>query len=291
MVKEIKSYLGILLGSCIFGVAVNVFVISNGLAQGGFTGIAIIAHYLGGFPVGTANFILNIPVMLIAIKLWGFRFITKTFVGIAASSAVIDLTSSLSYKTDDLLIAAIFGGILAGVGIGLVYLNGGTTGGSDILARIANKYLGVKIAVFYLVFDSLVLGAFAVVYSFEAALYALVMVFVFSKSMDFMLNGLSAAKQVMIISHHNRDIYDGIKTRLRRGGTYFKSEGCFTGIERESLVVIISKYQLFRLKTLVLEIDPEAFIIVTDVHEAWGEGFRQSTHEKPVKKHPRKLEA
>lgn len=282
MVKEIKSYLGIVIGACIFGVAVNVFIISNGLAQGGFTGIAIIVHYLSDFPVGTANFILNIPVMIVAVKLWGFRFITKTLVGIVVSSVAIDLTSSLSYKTDDLLVAAIFGGIFAGVGIGLVYINGGTTGGTDILARIANKYFGVRIAVFFLFFDTMVLGAFALIYSFDAALYAFVMVFVFSKSMDFMLNGISAAKQVKIISHQNRDIYEGIKTRLRRGGTYFKSEGCFTGKDQETLMVIISKYQLFRLKTLVLEIDPAAFIIVTDVHEAWGEGFRQNIPDKKV---------
>src|SRR5690554_4060917 len=142
--EKLREIFFIILGSFIYGLGLNYFIIANNLAEGGFAGISLILHYKFGLPVGTVIFVGNIPLLIIAWKLWGWNFISKTFLGVVASSFFIDFTAGLKLPVDDLLLAALYGGVITGAGLGLVLRNGGTTGGADIIGRLFNQYFGVR---------------------------------------------------------------------------------------------------------------------------------------------------
>lgn len=278
--KEIKDYLCIVLGAILFGFGVSYFIIANDMAEGGFTGIAIIVHYLTDWPAGTINLSLNAPLLVASYFIWGKRYIVKTIVGIVSVSISIDLFAGFGYVSDDLLIVAICAGVVSGAGIGLVYKSGGTTGGADILAQLAHKYFGMKIAAFLLIFDFTVLVCFASIFGLKRTLYSLVMVFVFSKTVDFILSGLDRAKQLTIISHKTEEIYQEINDKIDRGGTFLMTRGGYTKDHQNTLIVVVSRYQLFRTKVIIKRIDSDAFVIVTDVYEALGEGFLEDVLKK-----------
>ncbi|MFZ5753349.1 MAG: YitT family protein, partial [Bacillota bacterium] len=183
-VRTISTYLGIAAGSFIFAFGLNYFIIANGLAEGGFTGIALIIHYLAGWPVGTVLFLLNLPLFFIGWKMWGKTFVLKTILGVAAVSVALDLTQGFGLKTHDLLLAALYGGVLSGVGLGLVLRFGATTGGVDIIARWINEKSGISMGKIYFLFDLFVLSMVAFLFGLEKALYTLVAVGVFSQVID-----------------------------------------------------------------------------------------------------------
>jgi len=265
----------IILGSLIFGFGINYFIIANHLAEGGFTGIALILHYKFGWPVGTIILIANIPLLLISLRLWGLEFIAKTVLGVVATSLAIELTSGFQLKVDDLLLAALYGGVFTGTGLGLVVRYGGTTGGADILGRLAYHFRGISMGRFYLLFDFMVLSTVAIIYGLKITLYSLVTIFVFSRVTDFIIEGIDAANQALIISDHSREIAKAIDQELGRGFTYLQGKGGFKLADKEILLCVVGKWQLFRLKKLVKTIDPKAFIILSEVFETLGEGFKE----------------
>jgi len=264
----------IIIGSLLYAFGLNYFIVANHLAEGGFTGIALILHYTLGWPVGTVIFLGNIPLLLVGWKLWGWEFISKTMLGVAASSFFINLTAGFKLPVEDLLLAALYGGVITGVGLGLVIRNGGTTGGADIIGRLFNRYRGIRMAKFYLVFDFLVISTVAIFFGLTVTLYSLVTIFVFSKVADYVIEGLDAANQALIISEKSDEIAGAIDRELGRGFTFLKGKGGYQGQDKEIILCVVGKWQIFRLKKLVKSIDPKAFVIVSDVYEALGEGFK-----------------
>jgi len=274
LLKILTSYLGIALGSFIFAFGLNYFIIANGLAEGGFTGIALIIHYLTGLPAGAIIFVLNLPLFFVGWYKWGKTFVFKTILGVVMVSLAIDLTQGLALQTHDLLLAALYGGVLSGVGIGMVLRSGATTGGADILARLVYEKKGISMGKLFFLFDLVILSVIAALFGLEKALYSLVTVFIFSQVVDRIIEGVDEAKAIIIISQATEPITQAILLELDRGATIIKGIGGYTKEEKNVLYVVVGRYQLLSLKKIVKAIDPHAFVIVNDVREVLGEGFR-----------------
>lgn len=271
--KRFLPYCGIIFGSLIFAFGLNYFIIANGLAEGGFTGLALVIHYFTDWPVGIILITLNIPLFFIGWYLWGREFLLKTLLGVFAVSFAVDLTSGLNIPTQDLLLGALYGGVLSGVGIGLVLRSGATTGGVDIIARLIQEKTGLNLGRIYFSFDFLLLVFIIFSFGLEIALYTLVALFVFSRIIDRLLEGGHEARAVTIISTVEQVIIQAITQELQRGATIFKGIGAYTGKEKNILYVVVHKQQLLPLKKIIYRIDPQAFIIVNNVYEVFGEGF------------------
>jgi len=272
--QRANDLLVITIGSLLYAFGLNYFIVANHLAEGGFTGIALILYYKLGWPVGTVILVGNIPLLIISWKLWGWEFISKTILGVAATALFLNITSSYQLPVDDLLLAALYGGVSTGAGLGLVLRYGGTTGGADIIGRLFNHYWGVRMGKFYLIFDFLVISTVAVFFGLTISLYSLVTIFIFSRFTDYIIEGLDAANQALIISEHSEKIAETIDKELGRGFTYIKGKGGYLGKDKEIILCVVGKWQIFRLKKIVKSIDSKAFVIVSDVYEALGEGFK-----------------
>lgn len=269
------SYLGIICGSFIFGFGLNYFIISTGLAEGGFTGVALIIHYLTGLPAGAILAVMNIPPLLLAWYKWGIHFAIKTIISVLVISVSVDILEGIHLTTHDLLFAALYGGVLSGVGIGIVLRSGATTGGLDVIVRLLSGKYGISMGRIYLLFDLGVLTVTALLFGLEKALYTLVTLFVFSQVVDRIIEGINEARAVIIISQSCLAITQAIIKELDRGATIIKGYGAYTGKEREVLYVVVGKRQLLTLKRIVKNLDPHAFVTVSKIHEVLGEGFRR----------------
>lgn len=272
--KKILPYLGIALGSLVFALSLNLFLVANGLAEGGFTGLALLIHYLTKWPVGSILLTLNIPLFLIGWKFWGKTFFIRTLLGVVGVSVAVDLTAGFNFQTDDLLLSALYGGVLSGAGLGIVLRSGATTGGIDILARLIYEKAGISMGKVFFLFDLLVITLVASILGPEKALYTLVALFISSRVIDRLIEGVDEARAVTIISGLNQAIANSIINNLERGATIIKGYGAYTGKEKNVLYVVVNKQELLPLKKIIREIDPRAFIIISNVYEVLGEGFR-----------------
>ncbi len=272
--KKILPYLGIALGSLVFALSLNLFLVANGLAEGGFTGLALLIHYLTKWPVGSILLTLNIPLFLIGWKFWGKTFFIRTLLGVVGVSVAVDLTAGFNFQTDDLLLSALYGGVLSGAGLGIVLRSGATTGGIDILARLIYEKAGISMGKVFFLFDLLVITLVASILGPEKALYTLVALFISSRVIDRLIEGIDEARAVTIISGLNQAIANSIINNLERGATIIKGYGAYTGKEKNVLYVVVNKQELLPLKKIIREIDPRAFIIISNVYEVLGEGFR-----------------
>lgn len=285
-----KDYLWIILGSIITAAAINLFLVPYKIAPGGVTGIATVIYYLSGekLPVGTTMLILNIPLFLFGWKFIGGRFTVRTLFSTIFLSAVIDLsepfTSLFSAKlalekltaSPDYLLYGIFGGFFMGLGLGLVFKSGATTGGTDLAARITHHFFpGITMGKLLLLIDSTVILFAAVSFnSFLLGLYSILALYISSKIIDVILEGINFAKAVFIISDRSDEIAQSIMKELDRGVTGLYGTGMYSGKDKRVLYCIIQRGQLALLKTLVKRIDPAAFMILGEVTEVLGEGFK-----------------
>ncbi len=289
-IRGLKDYLWIILGSVITAAAINIFLVPYKIAAGGVTGIATVIYYLieESFPVGALMLILNIPLFIFGIKYIGGKFIVRTLFSTVFLSAAIDLskpvTNSFNVQfalekltaSPDYLLYSIFGGFFMGLGLGLVFKSGATTGGTDLAARIVHHFFpGLTMGKALLLIDSAVIIFAAVAFnSFLLALYAILALYISSKVIDVILEGVNYAKAVFIISDFPDEIAKDIMKELDRGVTALSGTGMYTGKEKRVLYCILQRGQLPALKTLVKKIDPMAFIILGDVTEVLGEGFK-----------------
>lgn len=273
MKKHLKPIAMILAGTFIFSVGINTFAIANHLAEGGFTGIAILLHYIFHWSTGLVIFILNIPLFFIGYKVLGRQTMTYTIISIVAVTLFLELTKNWQRPLEDLLLAALYTGVLVGTGLGLIFRAGGTTGGVDIIARLFQKYFGVSIGQVILFADIIVITASVFVIGFDIMMYTLVSVFVSSRVVDFVVEGLKIAKAVTIISDQSNEIAQLITTKLERGVTVYHGTGAYTGNPKKILYVVVSSRQVPKLKQIVLEYDARAFVVVHDAREVLGEGF------------------
>lgn len=272
----------IFLGTCIFGFGLVTFNMANNLAEGGMTGITLIIYNLFSVNPALSTIILNIPLLLIGLKILGFEALIYTFIGTFSLSLNLwfwqKFPVALSVD-NDLLIAALLAGLFGGLGSGLVYKFGGTTGGTDIVARIIEKRYGLTIGRSLLLLDVVVLLLSLSYLSIKEMMYTLIAVFVFSQVVDFVQEGTYSARGALVVS----DSYDLIAQRIindmGRGVTYLKSEGAYSNTERNIIFCAASSVEINRIKEICFEVDKDAFISIITINEVLGEGF---TFEKKI---------
>lgn len=279
--KGYRDYLFILLGTGIMALNINSIFDPSSLVTGGFSGIAIIVKHLtqgflnGGVPLWLTNAILNIPLFLLGFKVMGFHFLKKSLFGTVILSLWLYIIPVYPLVGDDLLLAAVFGGVLEGIGIGFVLMGQGTTGGTDMVATLIQHYFRhYSVPRIMQLADGLIVLAGIFIFGINRALYAAIAIFIVGKVSDGILEGMKFSKMAYIISSHEQEIYAGICERLDRGVTLIPARGMYTGQERNVLLCVVAKKEIIILKETVKGIDPDAFLIVSDAHEVLGEGFQ-----------------
>jgi uncharacterized membrane-anchored protein YitT (DUF2179 family) len=283
---RIKNILFILLGAAIFSFGLVHFNMQNHLAEGGFTGLTLIIYQLTGFNPSYSNLLLNIPIFFIGWKYLGRTSFYYTMIGTVSLSLWIWIFSKYQIKMElgnDLILVALFAGVFIGVGLGIIFRYGGTTGGVDIIARFANKYIGMPMGRAMFIFDACVIALSILTYlSYREAMYTLVAVFIASRVVDLIQEGTYSARGAMIISDKNDEIAAKIMNELGRGVTVLNGYGSFTKQKREVLYCVVSKNELFRLKNAITAVDPHAFVSVSEVNDVLGEGFTLDENKNPI---------
>ena len=274
------EYLMIIVGTGLMSLAINSVFDASGMVTGGFSGIAIIIKAWtkglvnGGIPLWVTNCVLNIPLFFIAWRVKGFSFIKKAILGEISLSVWLAIQPVFHLAGDDLLLAALYGGVIQGVGIGLVFLGGGTTGGTDMMAAIIQKFLQhYSISQIMQIIDGAVVVVGMYVFGIHKALYAIIAVYLVTKVSDGLIEGLKFSKAVYIITEKPEEIAGMIMEDLDRGATGINVKGMYSGQDKLMLFVVVNKKEIVMLKEKVDEIDPQAFVIVTDYREVHGEGF------------------
>lgn len=266
----------IFLGASIYSFGLVTFNIPNQLAEGGVTGLTLIIYNWTGFNPAYSTLLLNIPLILIGLKIFGFKSLIYTLVGTFSLSLNILIWQQFNIVIsvdNDLLIAALLAGLFGGIGSGIIYKIGGTTGGTDIVARIIEKNIGLTMGRSMLILDIIVLLLSLSYLSLKEMMYTLIAVFVFSIIVDFVQEGSYSARGILIISDKNDIISRRIMDELERGSTYLKSEGAFSNIERNIIYCVASHPEINTIKDICKEEDPKAFISILTVNEVLGEGF------------------
>lgn len=269
------DYILMILGSFVMGFAIKNIYDPAGLVTGGVSGVAIILKDLAGIPLWCTNTMLNIPLFLASLKLKGWKFLKRTFVATAALSVSLYVIPEMALMPrDDMLLTALFGGLISGVGTGLVFMAQSTTGGTDMLAALMQKAMPqYSISQIMQVLDAMVVLVGAAVFGIRPALYALIAIYGLARVSDGMLEGLKFSKMVFIISDYCEPIASAIMEEMSRGVTGLDARGMYSKEKRQMIYCVVSKKEISQLKDLVREHDKKAFVIVSDVREVLGEGF------------------
>ena len=276
----IRNYLLIIIGTALVAFATASVLEPASLVTGGFTGIAIIVkqfteHLLpGGVPLSVTNLVLNIPVFLIAIRLKGLRYLIHTLFATVMLSFWLSVLPVVPLAGNDLLLASLYGGILMGAGIGLVFVTGATTGGTDLIAALVQHFLRhYSISNILWVIDTAVVLVGVYLYGIQITLYAIIAIYLTSKISDGIIDGLKFSKAAFIITEKPEALAALVMEELGRGVTGISATGMYSGDSKNMLLCVVSKKEIVRLKELAKSCDPNAFVIVTDVREVLGEGF------------------
>ena len=260
-------------GVVLMALAYPLFFLDSRIAPGGLTGVARVINRLWRVPGGLMAFLLNLPLFLISFFHRGSGFVLRSFAAMVCVSAIIDL-APVPAITGDPLLAAIAGGVLLGVGLGLVIRSGATTGGTDMAASLLHgRFPALSVGGILLGIDFLVILLAGIVFDMEAALYSLAALYLSARLVDQVVEGLNPAKAFSIISNEHRPIASAILQQMARGVTLLQSRGAYSGAEGDVLLCVVTRLQTMQLKRIVASVDPRAFVIVTDVHEVMGEGF------------------
>lgn len=277
-----RNLLGILVGAAIMGFGINAFNLANHLAEGGLTGIAILLKLVFDWDPGLTTLLINIPLFVLGAKVLGRTSLAYTIFGTVCLSAFLWLFGRYRFPMDDALLASLFAGVGVGVGLGIIFRFGGTTGGVDILARIAEKYLGWKMGRTMFMADIGVLALSLVHLSVQQVMYTLVAVFVGARIIDFVQEAAYSARAVLVVSDHGLEIAKTINARMDRGATILRGAGAYTGQDKSVLYVVVGRSEIVKLKGLILSIDPAAFISVSEANEVMGEGFTLDSARRPL---------
>jgi len=253
--------------------AVNIFVIPNELGEGGVTGVTIILYYLFEWSPSIVSFIINGFLLVIGYKFLSRQMMIYTIIAVILNSVFLHLTEGWHIQSDQLIVNAIFGGMFVGAGIGLIIRSGGTSAGTTILARMTQKYLGWNISYGLLFFDLIVVFSSFFIIGIEALMFTIIMLYVGTKVMEFVIEGVNPQKAVTIISKQSDEIAKHVTLKMDRGVTVLSGYGYYTKEAKEVLYIVISRQEIMRLKKIVEAIDPHAFIAIHDVRDVFGEGF------------------
>jgi uncharacterized membrane-anchored protein YitT (DUF2179 family) len=266
----------ILAGSAIVALAFNLFLLPNRVASGGVSGISTILDALFGWEPAYVQWAFNIPLFIAGVILLGKQFGIKTLIGTVFLPFVVFLSNDMEPATHDPLLGALFGGIGVGLGLGLVFRGKASTGGTDLAAQIIHKYIGLSLGLCVAIIDGLIVLAAAIVFDLERGLYALIGLYVTSKTIDLVQIGIRRSKNVLIISQKEEEICQAILNDIDRGVTRLPGVGGYTETERPVLMVVVDQSEFTKLKQTVKSIDPTAFVIVMDATDVLGEGFKQT---------------
>ncbi|MED0979851.1 YitT family protein [Bacillus paramycoides] len=273
MKKRTIDIIFIIIGAFLFALGVNLFVIPNEFGEGGVTGITIITYYLFEWSPGLVNLILNAILLIV-----GYKFLNKvttiyTIIAVVTNSLFLHLTEGWNIASNEMLVNAIFGGVFIGCGIGLIIRVGGTTAGTTILARMTHKYLGWSISYGLLFFDLIVAFSSYFIIGAEKLMLTIIMLYVGTKVMEFVIEGLNPKKAITIISDKPNEIAEQVTSLMDRGVTVYSGHGYYTKTPKDILYIVINKQEVMKLKRIVQSTDTSAFIAIHDVRDVFGEGF------------------
>ena len=271
----IKRIILITLGAFLMAVGLESFLVPNQVIDGGITGISIMLSSLTHIKLGVFIFILNLPFIFIGYKQIGKTFAFSTMYGITVLSLSTALLHDAPMFTHDVLLASVFGGIVLGIGIGLVIRYGGSLDGTEILAILVNKSLPFSVGEIIMFCNIFILGSAGFVFGWNNAMYSLLAYFVAFKTIDVVIQGLEESKSAWIISDKHQEIGEALLARLGRGVTYFKGEGAYTGDEKKVIFCVITRLEEAKLKSIVEELDSEAFLAVSNISEVRGGRFKK----------------
>ncbi len=266
---------GILLGCLILALAIQGILVPAHLLTGGITGVAIILNYLTGLPIWAWYAVLNIPIFIAGYKYVSRRFIVYSIIGTAALSLFLGVIPPLTSQLDNTLLSAIFGGVVAGLGTGIIFRSKGSSGGLDIVAIVVRRLWGYDLGETFFATHLLVLAASLLITNLELTLFSAISIFLSSQVMDTVEAGLQVNRTAMIISGKHIDIADAILDTLHRGCTFLPARGAYSGEEKALIMVTVGKTQLPRLKEIVFKLDPGAFITVSETIEVYGQRFKK----------------
>ncbi len=274
--EYIIQYALIILGSALFAAGFQFFFYPNSIIVGGVSGIAMIINYLTDLPVGVMNIILNIPLFIIAWRQFGTKFVIGSFVGMLLSSVLVDMFAFINFcPTQDMLLACIIGGAVKGLGLGIIYYAGATTGGTDIIAKFVRlRFPYLNFGTLIMITDAVIILAFALIFQkVEEAMYAVIAMFVVSKVVDLVLYGIDNSNVCYIISEKSEQLISDITDHLHRGVTILEGEGAYSHQNKQVLLCVVKRTQIADIRKIIRNIDENAFFIITDAKNVFGQGF------------------
>ena len=279
--NDLFDYVMIIIGSLIMAVGLMLFLVPNKVSAGGVSGISTILYHMFNWPAGVTMLAMNVPLFIIGVRVFGRKFGMKTLWGIiwiSLFSDLIDVVLKLPPLTEDPLLATVYGGLLLGGGLGIIMKGRGTTGGSDIIARILNKYFHLSLGISFMIIDTVIIVAMGVIFkNVELILFCLISLAISSKVVDMFIEGLTSERAITIMSKNWEIIANRIMDEVKRGVTGFESVGLHTNSQKKTLYCVVATRQIEHIRRIVKREDPFAFVTITNVSIMQGEGFRERT--------------
>ncbi|MFQ9311463.1 MAG: YitT family protein [Paraclostridium sordellii] len=270
--------IGLVLGCMFMSIGINMFLKPYTIAPGGLSGLSMVIGKVTGLPMSIVMLVIGIPLIVFSVKILGIKNSIKTLIGMSVFSAILSITSYLSnvHVTEDVLLCSISGALCLGIGLGIILKMDASTGGTDLIALMLNKvFPNVPLSKFMVMLDGMVvISAGLASKNLETALYSGVALYIIVKLVDAIVSDFNYSKAFMIISNEPNVLRDGITREIKRGVTFLQGKGGYTNEDKNVLLVVVSKNEEVHLKKVIKNIDPSAFIIVSDVHEVLGEGFK-----------------
>ncbi len=270
IISNLKKFTFLFIGSVLASIGLEIFLVPNSIVDGGITGISIMASYLTKLPLGAFIFTLNIPFLIMGYYQIGKTFVLSTLFSITILSIGVSILQPVPGLTNDILLAAVFGGILLGMGVGLVIRYGGSLDGTEMIAIVVTKRMGFSVGEIVMFFNIFILSCAGFIFGWDRAMYSLLAYFIAFKVIDMTIQGLDESKAIMIVSDKTDEIAEVLMARLGRGGTFLEGRGCHSGDSKGVLYSVITRLEIAKLKLILDEIDENAFVTIHDVHEVFG---------------------
>lgn len=273
LTQVFKKYFFLLMGAILASIGIEEFLVPNRMIDGGITGISIITSYLTSFPLGIILFVLNLPFLIIGYRQIGKKFVSSTLFSITALSVGVTILKPFPGVTGDMLLAAVFGGLVLGLGVGLIIRFGGSLDGTEIVGIILDKRTGFSVGEIIMFFNIFILSSAGFFFGWDKAMYSLIAYFIAFKTIDLTIQGLDDTKEVKIISDKSDEIAEVLMERLGLGVTFLKGKGGYSGESKPVLYSLISRFEMAELKSIIDEIDEKAFVTISNIHEVMGGVF------------------
>jgi uncharacterized membrane-anchored protein YitT (DUF2179 family) len=273
--KLVKRIIGIFLGALFVSVGLEIFLVPNNIIDGGVVGISIILSHLSNWTLGVFLFLMNLPFLIVGYKQIGKTFALSTLFGVTLMSIGTTLLHPVPGLTKDPLLAAVFGGIILGLGVGFVIRYGGSLDGTEIVAILINKKTPFSVGEIVMFFNLFILGSAGFVFGWDRAMYSLIAYYIAFKIIDLTIEGFDESKSVWIISDLHKEIGDALLARLGRGVTYLNGEGGYTGDDKKVIFCVVTRLEQAKLKLIVEEVDPSAFLAIGNIHDIKGGRFKK----------------